>query len=201
MGFKRLRPRPWPYKQDEEVRKKYKENLKLLLNNPEIEIWYQDECGVQGDTKPRLMWAKKGSRLKHSYMGAHIKENVIGAVRPSDGKFISLIMPEVNTDTFQIFLDHINEEIGDKKIIMIMDNATWHKAVKLNWGSIEPLYLPAYSPDFNPIERIWLNLKNKFFTSFVAKSYDELREQLVEGLRYFYFNPEVCRSICTVKSH
>ena len=102
-------------------------------------------------------------------MGTHIRNNVVGAVRISDGMFISLILPQIDTSTFQFFLDEMQNHISDKRVIMIMDNAMWHKIKTLDWGRIEPMYLPAYSPDINPIERIWLNIKNKFFSTFVAK--------------------------------
>jgi len=196
MGYKRLRPRSWPEKQDEEVRQEFMAKLDALRNQPRIEIWYQDECGIQGDSKPRQIWAKKGSRPRPPYTGAHIRENDIGAVSPSDGTFFSLIMPVVNKATFQIYLDHLNDHIGNKWIVMVMDNASWHKAAGLNWGHIVPLYLPAYSPDFNPIERIWLNLKESFFSRFVAKNYNELTERLSDALRYYHSHPEVCMSIC-----
>ena len=38
--------------------------------------------------------------------------------------------------------------------IFIMDNASWHKAGRLKWGNIKPVYLPPYSPELNPIERL-----------------------------------------------
>ena len=45
-----------------------------------------------------------------------------------------------------------------------MDNASWHKSKSLRFGAFEPTYLPPYSPDFNPIERLWLILKAEWFT-------------------------------------
>jgi transposase len=49
-----------------------------------------------------------------------------------------------------------------KTIYLVLDNASWHKTKKLNWYHIEPLYLPPYSPDFNPIERLWQHLKSNY---------------------------------------
>jgi hypothetical protein len=196
MGYVKLRPRIWPSQQDEEKRREYIEKLDVLMKEQGVEIWYQDECGVQGDPKPRRIMCLKGSRPRIGYTGKHLKENVIGAVRPCDGTFISLIMPYVDTEVFQIFIDEMQKHISEKKVIMIMDNASWHKTSKLNWGNIIPFFLPPYSPDFNPIERIWLNLKQKFFSTFVAKNQDDLSKHLVIALRYFISNPDVCFSIC-----
>ncbi len=53
-----------------------------------------------------------------------------------------------------------------------------------------------YSPDFNPIERIWLYLKQTFFTRFVARKHDELTDYLAEKLKFMQDNPLICKSIC-----
>jgi hypothetical protein len=195
MGYVRLRPRPWPVKQDEEARDRFRSEL-ARLKEEGVEIWFSDECGVQGDPKPRRVIAKKGSHPTLSFTETHIKENVVGAVRISNGKFVSLVMPFMDTMIFQTFLDEMQKWIGDKRVIMIVDNATWHKAGRLNWGRIEPMYLPPYSPDLNPIERIWLSLKNNFFTNFVALDWTELQTHLVEALRFYHFDQNVCKSIC-----
>lgn len=196
MGYVRLRPRPWPLGQDEEKRDRFREELAVLEDDEDVEIWFCDECGVQGDPKPRRVLAKKGSHPTISFTGTHIKENVVGAVRPSDGKFVSLIMPWMDTMIFQKFLDEMQSWVGDKRVIMIVDNATWHKARRLEWGKIEPMYLPPYSPDLNPIERIWLNLKANFFTTFVAKEWEELQSHLSKALRFYHLNQALCTSIC-----
>ncbi len=196
MGYRYLRPRPWPDKQDQAMRARFQKLLSALESDPEIEIWYQDESGVMGDPKPRRILAKRGSKPTMPYTGKHIKDNIVGAVCPENGAFFSLILPVVNTESFQIFLDHMQKEIGSGQVVMIMDNASWHKTKALHWGRIEPLYLPPYSPDFNPIERIWLVMKNRFFSQFIARNHAELTDHLMEALRSFMQNPALCRSIC-----
>jgi hypothetical protein len=197
MGFVRLRPRPWPAEQNEQLREAFLQMYEALCRDPEVEIWFEDESGVIGDPKPIQVLARKGDTPRISRTGRHIKENVIGAVRPSDGKFVSLIMPHVDAGTFQLFLDEMNENAGEKKkVFMVMDNATWHKARGLDWGGITPFYLPPYSPDLNPIERIWLYMKRSFFAMFCAMRMEELTKRLVQALRFFIFNPDLCKSIC-----
>jgi DDE superfamily endonuclease len=63
-----------------------------------------------------------------------------------------------------------------------VDNASWHKAKRLNWHHFEVHFLPGYSPDFNPIERLWLRLKADFFSDFIAKSPEELTQRLCHAL-------------------
>ncbi len=72
----------------------------------------------------------------------------MGAVRFHDGKLPCLLMLEVNTETFQIFLHHLETQAGERRVLLVLDNVSGYKAKWLIWGHIEPLYLPPYSPDF-----------------------------------------------------
>ena len=55
-------PQRWPERQDEAERKALLERLAELRQDPTIELWYGDECGVEGDPRPRRRWTARGSR-------------------------------------------------------------------------------------------------------------------------------------------
>jgi len=55
------------------------------------------------------------------------------------------------------------------------------------------------SPDINGIERFWLEIKNQYFTYFVAKVHEELSRHLEKALKYYIDRPEICRRICGAK--
>jgi transposase len=200
-GFVLKVPRSWPAKQDEEKRTAYLAHLLKLQNDTNVEIWYQDETGIEGDPRPRRRWAPKGSRPTIPYMGTHIRMNICGMVQPASGEFACLEFDYMDRDSFQVFLDYANEIIKgrNKKQIMILDNASWHKVSNLDWGEIEPFYLPPYSPDFNPIERLWLRLKCDYFQDFIAKTYQELAQQADYALARFNSAPGNVASICAVR--
>jgi transposase len=61
-----------------------------------------------------------------------------------------------------------------KRNLLILDNASWHKRKSLNWHFFEPLYLPPYSPDLNPIERLWLVMKANWFANIRCKDRQKL---------------------------
>ena len=110
-----------------------------------------------------------------------------------------MIFDGVDTDVFQYYLDHLAQEIpalDSKRRLLIVDNASWHKAQRLNWHHFEVHYLPGYSPDFNPIERLWLRLKADFFSDFIAKRPDELTQRLCHALTSFMNDPEKVASQC-----
>jgi hypothetical protein len=99
-----------------------------------------------------------------------------------------MIFDGVDTDVFQCSLDHLAETIPpdpEKRRILILDNASWHKAARLDWHHFEGKFLPGYSPDFNPIERLWLRLKADYFSDFIARTPDELTERLCTALNAF----------------
>jgi len=89
-----------------------------------------------------------------------------GAVRPSDGKLVSMKSDVFNAYTFGCFLKKLRNNKGNKKkAIVVLDNARWHHAALLkSWlkeyqDSIQLMFLPAYSPELNPIERVWKLLR------------------------------------------
>ena len=113
-----------------------------------------------------------------------------------------MIFDGVDSDVFQYYLDHLAKEIppeGSKRRLIIVDNASWHKAQKLCWHHFEVHFLPGYSPDFNPIERLWLRLKADFFSDFIAKSPAELTQRLCHALTSFMNDPEKVASQCAFR--
>src|ERR1051325_10892328 len=152
---------------------------------PGVELWYGDECGIEGDPRPRRRWSARGSRPRVPCLGDHIRANVIGAVCPRTGQNFAMSFDGVDTDVFQCFLDHLAEAIPPepgKRCVLILDNASWHKAARLCRHHFECRFLPGYSPDFNPIERLWLRLKADSFSDFIARTPDELTERLSTAL-------------------
>jgi hypothetical protein len=186
-----------PKKKDQAQRETFQKEIIILKTQVETDYWYCDESGFEGDPKPRRILCLRGSRPVINYTSGHIRSNVLGAVRPRDGKFVSLIMPFVNTEIFQIFINEMQLYLDQsKRNIIILDNAKWHITQKLDWGRLEAKYLPAYSPDLNPIEGLWLVIKNNFFTWFQTDSHDALDDHLEMALKFYIENPFSVKSIC-----
>lgn len=195
-------PQPWPERQNQQKRKEFLEELRLLGADPKVELWFGDECGVEGDPRPRRRWVQPGKTRTVPYLGDHIRQNVIGAVAPQSGALFSLIVDGVDTQVFQFFLDEMAKTVPAKpgwRQILILDNASWHKAAQLNWHHLEPKFLPSYSPDFNPIERLWLRLKADWFWDFIARTPDELTQRLCQALKSFLDEPSKTASICSIR--
>lgn len=202
LNFHRRVPRPWPERQNEEDRKKFQEQLRALAEDPKVQLWFGDECGVEGDPRPRRRWVQPGKPRTVPYLGDHVRQNVIGAVAPYSGQLFSLIVDGVDTDVFQFFLDEMAKAVPRKeglRQILILDNASWHKSARLHWHHFEPKFLPGYSPDFNPIERLWLRLKADWFWDFIARTPQELSDRLCIALKSFLDDPAKTASNCSLR--
>ena len=193
-------PRPWPDRQNEEARKAFVERIKSLLTDSDIELWYADESGIEGDPRPRRRWAKKGSKPKVTKNGDHIRMNVMGMICPRTGEFYALEFTHSDRECFQTFLNYANSDLKLQRRcnILICDNASWHKCKSLNWGKFEPLYLPPYSPDLNPIERLWLLIKAYWFTDFIAKTREQLIERIDKALLWVMARQNDNQKTCSI---
>ena len=196
-------PRPMPEPRDpekwEDQREAFVTELLEMLEAPATDVFFGDEVGFEGDPRPRQRWVKRGSRPTQGYYGGHIRRNVIGAVNPANGQLVSLIVPHTDTLVFQAFLDTMAEEVPHKperKLCLILDNASWHKAKALNWHHIIPVFLPPYSPDFNPIERLWQYIKSQYMAGFVTNDRDELSDRIFDSIRELLKEPHTIQSVC-----
>jgi transposase len=200
-------PRPMPEPPDREAwedqRESFAGELLALIEDERCDLFFGDEAGFEGDPRPRRKWAKRGERITQGYFGKHIRQNVIGAVNPRSGKLVSLIVPHCDRDVFQVFLDTMAEEVpavANRRCVLVLDNASWHKVKTLRWHHIEPLYLPPYSPDFNPIERLWQHLKSHFLAGFITKSGEELAAKLITSIQALMQTPNTLKSVCRTHS-
>lgn len=79
---------------------------------------------------------------------------------------------------------------------MVLDGAGWHKGNELKLPeNMQLLLLPPYSPELNPVENIWEELREKHFHNRVFLSLDAVEEQLIHGLLRLETHPEITRSI------
>lgn len=177
-SLSRVVPRPSVMdKQDKEQRERFIGQFKELTNNNK-EIWFGDEVGFEGDPRPRARWVKKGSKPVNGRASEHIRFSAIGSINPASGEIFSLVVPSVDQKVFQIYLDEFHKATKGRKIILVLDNASWHKALKLTWHNITPLFLPTYSPDLNPIEMLWRFMKINHFSNWYARNVEELIEKI-----------------------
>jgi transposase len=97
-------------------------------------------------------------------------------VEPGSDNAFALVMPYADTAAMQAFLDRFAETIAeDEHAVMVLDRAGWHgsKALAVP-ANITLVPLPSYSPELNPVERVWLYLKERFLSHRLLDDYDAI---------------------------
>jgi transposase len=103
---------------------------------------------------------------------------------------------------FQYYLDQLARNVPPvvgKRRVLIVDHASWHKSGDLHWHHFEPYFLPPYSPDFNPIERLWLRLKADWFADFIAQTLEALTRRLTAALNACFVSPSLVANQCAFR--
>jgi transposase len=199
-GFALKVPQPWPDRQDETQRQAFREKLKALCQDPNVDLWFADESGFEGDPRPRRRWDRKGNKTRVTKNDDHLRMNVVGMVCPRTGEFFAIETSHSDSETFQAFLDEASKYIDLKRRrnILILDNASWHRRKSMKWRGWQPMYLPPYSPDLNAIERIWLVMKSRWFNNYVCRNVDQLMERLDQAILDVIDNPDQTKKTAAI---
>jgi transposase len=104
----------------------------------------------------------------------------------------------MDSSNMNIFLQEVSRRHPERDILMFMDGAACHKSRETTLSIPENIHieiLPPYSPDCNPTENIWDEMREKFFRNTVYDSMDAVEAQLIKACKYFEFTPEKVQSI------
>lgn len=83
-----------------------------------------------------------------------------------------------------VFLDHLSKEFSDDLIILVCDGAAWHKSPSLVVPSnIDLFFLPPATPEMNPIEQIWKEIRKRGFRNEIFSSLDMVINRLCDTIR------------------
>jgi transposase len=174
------KPKAMPYKacakEQEVFVEKYKA-LKCAAAKNNEPILFMDAAHPTQATKLAYGWIEKGKdKIVHSN-GTRTRINVVGAVQLDDWSktLINCMDGSVNADVLNAFLPQIRANYPENQVVhLIMDHAGYHKAESVQDMSqklnIRIHFLPAHSPNLNPIERLWKIMtkkarNNEFFAS------------------------------------
>ena len=157
-------------------------------------IMFQDEARFGRINSPHKCWVK-GERpvvycqIVREYTYAY------ASVCPFDGTMDSLILPWAFSAAMSLFLAEVSSRHSNKYILMFLDQAGWHKAKDLVIPqNIRLVPLPPYSPELNPTEHIWDELREKHFHNLTFDSIPAVEDRLEEGLRDLENNKPLVKS-------
>lgn len=161
----------------------------------EVNLYCHDEARFGLFTRAGSGLTAKGVKPVCPFQQVFLSTWLFGAYSPITGDHFHLELPHCSSATFQVFLDHFAAERPGELKVMLLDNGAFHKARRLNWPSnILPLFLPSYSPELNPAEKVWWRFKRAFANKVFA-SLEELSEFISEQVRGL--SPCAVQSICS----
>ena len=144
---------------------------------------FQDEARFGRINDPRRCGAPAGMRPQVRTQIVREYSYAFAAVSPHDGVLDTLVLPEVNTQAMSIFLAEVAERHRDEYILMVLDGAGWHKAAGLVIPeNIRLIPLPPYSPELNPTEHVWDEVREKWFPNLVFNSMGAVEGRLALAL-------------------
>ncbi len=131
----------------------------------------QDEARFGRICEPRRCWAPAGIRPHTPKQAIRQAVYAFAAIAPQLGKLVALVLPSADTDMMNLFLQQVAQEVADSFILMQVDQAGWHRSRELQIPeNIRLIFQPPYSPELNPVEHLWDELREKFFLNRVFSS-------------------------------
>jgi putative transposase len=187
------RPRPVPPPNEEQRRVRLAELRTLLENLPSDEtVVWQDEVEIHTNPKLGRMWMRKGQQATVPTPGTNRKSHLSGSIHWRTGQvWVTEAAPKQgrNGALFIKHLEDLRRRLRRYKTIhVICDNAgfhTSHAVIEYLWkheGRIEVHLLPSYSPDYNPIERVWWHLHEEITRNHRCKDSKELLDKVFAWL-------------------
>ncbi len=165
------------------------------------EVFTGDECNLSWDTEYRRVWLPKGEKTILRVNRQKIKQHYFGALNITTKKEELVRLDWQNTKNIIEALREMTKRYPGKKLCFIWDNATWHRSKELRallgqnksgqdneFAHIRFIWLPPYSPDYNPQEHVWRVAKTAVKNN-VTATFSELKdifEQAISGKTFDY---------------
>lgn len=117
------------------------------------------------------------------------------AVDVENGDDFSLLLPGVNTDIMNLFLACFRKAFSQQRILLVMDQAGWHISKDLEIpDNFEIVHLPPYSPELNPVERLWQWIRRNFMRNRLFEKLHQVEDALSDA--WDSLSTSILQSIC-----
>ena len=131
-----------------------------------IELWFMDEARVGQKGGLTHVWYQKGVRPRGVRQQGFASAHLFGAVCPERDAGVALVLPEVSTAAMEVFLAELARAVSaGTHVALVLDGAGWHVSKQLVMpANLTLIPLPPYSPELNPVERVWEYLRDRWLS-------------------------------------
>lgn len=203
LGFSTQRPAYRALQRDEERREKWMNEtfpaLKKRADQEGASIFFADEDGCRNDHHSGTTWAPVGETPVVDYTGKRESIGMVSAISLRGKMSWMIFEKSMNSALFIEFMKELLLDVK-RKVFLVVDNVSYHKSKEVkDWVAkrpdrIELFYLPGYSPDLNPDEWVWKNIKNDNVGKIVPNRPGQLFEIAEKALHMLRSSPEKIRS-------
>jgi len=165
-------------------------------------LLFLDESTVKQHPLLQAKWVLQGSKEFVGTLGNHAKTHVFGAINHVMGKAFHIKSKKLNSDVFMKFIERLMVLNPMKHLVLVIDNAPWHTSKKVTSffervaDKVEIIWLPTYSPDFNPAEHLWKFMKG-VVSNFFFPTMKELNIALTDFFRSLYQKKQKIMTLCS----
>jgi transposase len=169
------------------------------VTSDQIDIRFQDEMRIgQRGTQTRL-WARKGTRPRVVRQQQSESAYIFGAFCPAQDSAAGVVLPHANAEAMGHHLRTISEAVpAGRHAILVLDRAGWHTTLKLpKLANVSLLPLPTGSPELNPAEQVWQQLRDRHLANRCFESYEQIVDACCDAWNAFTTIPDAIRSLCS----
>jgi transposase len=203
MGLSAQRPLYRAYQQDPELVEEWKKvicpKIRGLAAEEGASIFFEDEAGLRTDHHAGTTWGPAGQAPVVIKTGERKSISMVPAISPRGELRFRVQEGSMNAGRFIEFLKALLGSV-EGKVFLIVDGHPVHKAKKVKEfvegksdGRLKIFFLPAYSPDLNPDEWVWNNVKNDRAGRMVIMGKDDLKAKAISALRRLQKLPDFVR--------
>lgn len=169
---------------------------KARIKDLTLQVMFQDESRFGRMNDIKRCWSFTGHRPTVAKQMIREYSYIYGAFSPIDGSSDMLILPCMTSEAMNIFLKELSQRRPKQFILLICDGASNHNIKSLEVpDNIMIKHMPSYSPQLNPSENIWEEIKEKFFRNKIFSSMKAVIEKMTEAIVRYENAPEIIKSI------
>lgn len=177
-----------------------------------MELWFEDEARVGNKGRLCHRWWRRGERPPGVQQLGYKWAYIFTAIRPATGEDVTLVLPTVNTEAMQVFLDQVAaSRPPDAHVVMVLDGAGWHQSKDLAVSASITLVVRSrgkpstgrlslssnpYSPELNPVERVWLYLRERFLSLRLLETTEAIIDACCDAWNRLVAEQGRIRSLC-----